>query len=457
MDKTEPTTEEARLSQCPHDIKLTPWKKLCATREKLRLKAKQEPKFRFYSLYHHIIHRETLEAAFALVARNGGACGVDGVTIASLRENPMNEIRFLDQLEKELREKTYRPEAVKRVYIPKPCGKLRPLGIPTIRDRVVQCAVKLIIEPIFEEDFKPCSHGFRPGKRAHDAIQAVADNLRQGRVAVYDADLSSYFDTIPHDLLIEGLRMRIVDGSVLGLILMWLNAPVMEPPSKDKRGRPQGPPKIHRPKAGTPQGGVLSPLLANLHLHWFDRAFYGTTGPGTWANATLTRYADDFVIQARYVGDRIVNWIEEKIEGRLGLKINREKTSVKDLSAPSTRLDFLGYSFRWDRSFFGSGKYWNLFPSPKTVERERAKISEMVSGRKSCVPPGVLAEGLMRHLRGWKIYFSLGYPRDAFNKINYHVYRRFSRYCRRRSQRGTRMPEGESSWTLLRKSGFEPL
>jgi RNA-directed DNA polymerase len=242
----EPTTDQAQRSECPNDIRLAGWPKLFGLRAKLCLKAKQEKHYRFYSLYNHITQRETLDAAFALVVANDGACGVDGVTIASLTEHPMDEIRFLDELQKELIEKTYRAQPVRRVYIEKVNGKLRPLGIPTVRDRVVQCAVKLIIEPIFEQDFLESSYGFRPGRKGHDAIQAVGDNLKSGRVSVYDADLSSYFDTIPHDKLMEGVRKRIVDGAVLGLIHQWLNAPVVEKPQvaqsrrEKSRRRPKG-------------------------------------------------------------------------------------------------------------------------------------------------------------------------------------------------------------------------
>lgn len=220
---------------------------------------------------------------------------------------------------------------------------------------MVQAAEKLIIEPIFEAEFVDCSHGFRPGRSAHDALKSAEQSVREGRDAVYDADLAGYFDTIPHDKLIAGVRQRVVDGGVLGMIRQWLNAPVVEPsPDRNKDQSGKGPLLVQRRKAGTPQGGVLSPLLANIHLHWFDRAFHGREGPAQWANARLVRYADDFVIVARYIGPRLTDWIEGKIEGRLGLEINREKTrTIPNLKADGEKLDFLGYSLKYAYDQYG--------------------------------------------------------------------------------------------------------
>src|SRR5207247_8488628 len=190
---------------------------------------KQQKRFRFYSLYAHLCRADTLQAAWEAVRANDGAPGVDGVSIEQIAANPESEAAFLAELQRSLKERAYRTQAVRRVYILKPNGKLRPLGIPTVRDRVVQAAVLLILEPIFEADFEDCSYGFRPGRSAHDALQVILQHLKAGQTAVYDADLAGYFDSIPHDKLIACVRMRVVDGSVLGLIRQWLNAPVVEP------------------------------------------------------------------------------------------------------------------------------------------------------------------------------------------------------------------------------------
>lgn len=453
MDKR-PTTEQLAMWGSTDMWQGAPVKKLhlpvklTTLRQKLYRKAKLEPKFRFYALYDRIYRRDVLSSAYRIARANKGKAGVDGVTFDDIESSPGGVEGFVDEIQESLRTKGYRPSAVRRSWIPKPDGGKRPLGIPTIRDRVVQTAVLLIIEPIFEADFMDCSHGFRPKRSAHGALAEVCEHLKGGLKAVYDADLKGYFDSIPHDKLLKCLQMRVADRSVLKLIRMWLQAPVVE---RDGGGGA----RITRREKGTPQGGVISPLLANVYLHWFEKVFYAASGPGNWAKARIVRYADDFAVFARYQGAQLRDFIEAKIESWLGLELNRDKTKVIDLSQPGAMVNFLGFTFRYDWDLKGRGfRYLNVTPSEKALEAEREALRRMLGKRQSHVPLPDLIEAINRHLRGWSNYFSFGYPRKAMRAINWFVRCRLIKHLNRRSQRPFRVPEGRSYYQHLKQLGL---
>jgi RNA-directed DNA polymerase len=436
-----PTTEQALPILYPYDKGKPVLQKVSELRRKLAEKAKREPKFRFYALYDRIYRKDVLWSAWCIVQRNDGGPGIDQQTIDEVEQ--YGAIRLIDEIHESLKMKTYQPQPIKRVHIPKGDGTTRPLGIPTVRDRIVQQACLLILEPIFEEDFLDCSYGYRPGRSAHQALDMIGRNLKEGRMAVYDADLKGYFDSIPHDKLMKAVEFRIADRQVLHLIRLWLTAPIIE---KDEQGRTTK----KRPDKGTPQGGVISPMLANVYLHWFDKVFHGVDGPFKFANARMIRFADDFVIMANYVGNRVISWVEVKIETWMGLKLNPEKAKVFHTMKPGMTLDFLGYSFRYDRSLNeGWCRYWNRFPSKKSMQRARNKIHELTSKRWGCLPIEEVVRRLNRFLIGWSNYFKTGYPRESFGKLNSYVMWRMYQFLSRRSQRPFKLPEGMSWYHLI--------
>jgi len=330
---------------------------------KLYVKAKQEKDFRFYSLYDKAYRKDILQRAWQQCRSNKGAPGVDGISFESI-EQTIGVENFLSEIATELKTGAYRPKPVKRIYIPKPDGSQRLLGIPVIKDRVVQMACLIILQPIFEAYFYDCSYGFRPKRNAHQAIAAITGHIKQRFTAVYDADLSKCFDNIPHSLIMDELARHIADKKILRLIQRWLTAPVVEP------GGPRQGKKNYR---GTPQGGVISPLLANIALNKLDAAWYRAEGPYEKYNARLVKYADDFVIMARYIGKPIKNEVENIISS-LGLNLNKKKTRIIDLKAGDA-LNFLGYDIRLRQG----SSHILLRPASKACARLRECVREVIS------------------------------------------------------------------------------
>jgi len=385
--------------------------------------AKQEPAFRFYALYDKVYRADILSHAYDLVRSNRGAPGIDGVTCAAIEVGEGKDA-YLAELQVALEQKTYRADGVRRVWIPKPDGSERPLGIPTIRDRVVQMALKLVVEPIFEADFCEHSYGFRPKRSAHGAVDAVVEGLFQGRTQVIDADLSKYFDTIPHAKLMAVVAERIVDGAVLGLIQQWLKAPVIEEDEQGKR-RPSG---GKGKRKGTPQGGVISPLLANLYLHLLDRIWQRHELERR-IGARLVRYADDAVILCRGDPEDAMTVLSRVLE-RLELQLNRQKTHVVD--ARNQRFDFLGFSIGWRVSRYSGKGYPHVEPSRRSEQRIKTRIKELTARRRTPVPLPIMTDEVNQVLRGWSGYFHYRNCSTVFGRLKSHVEERMRTQLRRR-------------------------
>lgn len=387
------------------------------------MKAKREPEYRFYSLYDKVCREDVLLHAYRLCRENRGAEGVDGVTFEAIEASGRAE--WLSALRKELVEKMYRPKPVRRVMIPKPGGGERPLGIPCIRDRVVQAAAKLILEPIFEADFEPTAFGYRPRRSALDAIQKTHRVLCDGFREVVDADLSKYFDSIPHDELMRFVARRVVDGPMLKLVKLWLKAPVEE---RDDRGR-----RIltggRRSRRGTPQGGVLSPLLANIYMNRFLQA-WRLEGKGEEFRAHLVNYADDFVILSRGKAAQALAWTRQTMES-LGLQLNETKTCVRDTDRGGERFVFLGYELGLDVYTRTGRLYQAAKPAKKSIQRLKLAVREWL-GPGNQLPWPEVATRLNQILRGWANYFGYGTRQPAYRAIDRYVDERVRHFLRRR-------------------------
>ena len=380
--------------------------------------AKSHPKWKAWSLYGDVCRREVLEAALEQVIANRGAPGVDGQRVESLKErkegNEWRE-RWLEELANQLRRKTYRPSPVRRVYIPKANGKKRPLGIPTVRDRVVQTAVVLLLLPIFEADFHENSYAYRPKRRAQQALDAIKVALWSGRREIVDADLSGYFDTIPHAELLRLVKGRVSDGSILKLIKGWLRAPSVEEDPEN------GGKRTVQNRCGTPQGGVISPLLANLYLDGLDKA----VNTGKQLRAVMIRYADDFVVlcwkgKGAEMNRRLRQWLE-----RRKLKLNEEKTRVVDFEKEG--LEFLGFRLSWRKSRSGK-QYPHCEPSAKNCQKLRDAIRKETSRATLWKEPKEVVTRINERVRGWIGYHHYGNSGRVFSKLQWQVTNRVRRW-----------------------------
>jgi RNA-directed DNA polymerase len=391
---------------------------------KLYTKAKQEPAYRFYALYDKVWRADILMHAYRLVRANKGSPGVDGMNFEDIEQKTGIET-FLSELAQDLKDKTYTPSPVRRVMIPKADGSKRPLGIPTIRDRVAQMAVKLVIEPIFEADFCPNSYGFRPKKSAHEAVDEIAESLNRGYTQVIDADLSKYFDSIPHAKLLAVVAERIVDSAILHVLKQWLKAPVIGE-DEDGTRRTVGGGKAS--SKGTPQGGVISPLLSNCYLHLLDRIW--VRHQLCWKlKARIVRYADDFVVLcAGKVEEPLA--VVRRVLDRLDLTLNETKTRMVD--ARKDRFTFLGFEIGVSKSWRTGKRYTHVAPAPKALAKIKESIKRKTDRRLTPIPVDDVVRNLNASLRGWVGYFHFRNSSKVLDKVKTQAENRLRNHLMKR-------------------------
>ena len=422
---------------------LPPAERVRMLQEKLYCKAKQERDYKFYILYDKIFIPYMLQEAYAKVKANGGSPGIDGQTFPDIEKYGLE--KFLSELGEELRKRTYKPQAVKRVWIDKANGGKRPIGIPTIKDRIAQAVCKMIIEPIFEADFEDSSYGFRPERSSREAMKAIKEHLQSGKTEVLDADLSSYFDTIPHDKLMIVMKQRISDPRILDLIEKWLKSPIYED-GQFKGGK--------KNKVGTPQGGVISPLLANIYMHLVDKMVNNVKQLFYKQGIKIVRYADDFVL----MGSRITKEATDKLKDmlkRMGLTLNETKTKL--IQAQETPFNFLGFTIRYDKDILGrTHRYWNIHASDQSENKIREKIRSLLRSG-GHYPPQQVARELNTTIRGWLNYYEIDkvtYSAMSKRTLRYHLIEKLNRYYNRKSQRRSRLYGQQAFELLVNKYGL---
>ncbi len=436
----EESTNGTKSERSEKISQLTDMEKVQDFQRKLYQKAKQEKGFRFYVLYDKVRSMTFLRESYRRVKANKGSAGIDNKTFEEIEKEGLEQ--YLQTIQKELETRSYKPSPVLKVYIPKANGGKRPLGIPTIKDRIVQMSSKMVIEPIFEADFEDTNYGFRPKKSASQAITKIKENLQEGLTEIYDADIKSYFDAIPHDKLMIVISKRISDRNVLHLIKMWLKSPKVE------NGKISGGKKN---KVGTPQGGVISPLLANTYLNLVDKIVNKAGGSFKRIGIRIIRYADDFVLMGKEIPKEMIQRLKAILEN---MELELNETKSKKIKAKEDPAEFLGFTIRYDKDIYGTNKkYWNIIPSKKAEKKIRENISELLHKGKHYQPEKLVKE-INPKIRGWLNYYTIpkvSYPAMSQRRLRFYMTTKLWRYYNRKSQRKSRLYRQNAFGKLVSK------